>query len=302
VKIVPDEAASLTESPPIGCREEWIPVDGSRIRCWRAGAGPALVLLHGLLGYSFSWRHAIPILAAEFEVFAPDLPGAGFSELSCYLDCRLSAAGDRLRGFLDACGIKSCDLVGSSYGGATAVIFAANLPARIRHLVLVSPANPWSRIGRKRLFLLRHRVIASLFPPIARGMRFLNPYFVRRMYGDPRRISSETLRGYARPLARQGIFEHAVKIARTWRADMQEFQAALPRMKSMPTLLIWGSMDRVVDLASAAMLQQNLPNSQVRVMDGVGHLPYEESPEEFCSIVHEFLASTATAMHDREVT
>ncbi len=273
MRIVLEKTASLTESPPIGCREEWIPVDGSRIRCWRAGAGPALVLLHGLLGYSFSWRHAIPILAAEFEVFAPDLPGAGFSELSGYLDCRLSAAGDRLRGFLDACGIKSCDLVGSSYGGATAVIFAANVPARIRHLVLVSPANPWSRIARKR-----------------------------RMYGDPRRISSETLRGYARPLARQGIFEHAVKIARTWRADMQEFQAALPRMKSMPTLLIWGSKDRVVDLASAAMLQQNLPNSQVRVMDGVGHLPYEESPEEFCSIVHEFLASTATAMHDREVT
>jgi pimeloyl-ACP methyl ester carboxylesterase len=302
VKIVLNETASLTESPPIGCREEWVPVDGLKIRCWRAGAGPALVLLHGLLGYSFSWRHAIPILAAEFEVLAPDLPGAGFSELSSHLDCRLSAAAKRLRRLLDASGIDSCDLVGSSYGGATAAMFAATAPSRVRHLVLVSPANPWSRIGRKRLALLRYRVIASLFPLIARGMRFLNPYFVRRMYGDPRRISSETLRGYARPLARPGIFEHAVKIARTWHAGMQEFQAALPAIRSTPTLLIWGSEDRVVDLASAAMLEQNLPNSQVRVMDGVGHLPYEESPEEFCSIVHEFLASTATAMHDREVT
>jgi len=298
VKIVPDEAASLTERPPDGCREDWIPVDDLKIRYWRAGAGPALVLLHGLLGYSFSWRRAIPILAAEFEVFAPDLPGAGFSELSCYLDCRLSAAGDRLRGFLDACGIKSCDLVGSSYGGATAVTFAANLPSRVRHLVLVSPANPWSRIGRKRLFLLRQRVIASLFPPVAKRMRFLNAYFVRRMYGDPRRISSETLRGYARPLARRGIFEHAVRIARTWHPDMEEFKAVLPRIKSIPTLLIWGSKDRVVDVASAAMLRQNLPNSQVRVMDGVGHLPYEESPEEFCRILLEFLHATAPGMDD----
>ncbi len=302
VKIVLDNNASLTESPPVGCREEWIRVDGLKIRCWRAGAGPQLVLLHGLLGYSFSWRCAIPILAAQFEVFAPDLPGAGFSELSCHLDCRLSAAAERLRGFLDASGIESCALVGSSYGGATAVMFAATAPSRIRHLALVSPANPWSRIGRIRLALLRHRMIASLFPPIARGMRFLNPYFVRRMYGDASRISSETLRGYARPLARPGIFEHAVKIAGAWRADMREFQAALPRIRSIPTLLIWGSEDRVVDLASAALLEQSLPNSQLRVMDGVGHLPYEESPGEFCQVLTQFFYATAPDTLQREVT
>jgi len=292
VKIVLDKIAGLIENPPQGCREECIRVDGLNVRCWRAGTGPALVLLHGLLGYSFSWRRAIPILATDFEVFAPDLPGAGLSELSCDLDCHLSASGERLRGFLDACGIESCDLVGSSYGGATAVMFAAAAPSRVRHLILVSPANPWSRIGRKRLFLLRHRIIASLFPPVARRMRFLNSYFVRRMYGDSSRISSETLRGYARPLARTGIFEHAVKIAHTWHPDMREFKAVLPMITTIPTLLIWGSKDRVVDLASAAMLEQNLPNSQVRVMDGVGHLPYEESPEEFCRIVTEFLALT----------
>ena len=287
---MPDCSLSFRESPPSGCCEEWIPVNGSKIRTWRAGSGPPIILLHGLLGYSFNWRRAIPILAANREVFALDLPGAGFSELSARLDCRLSSAADRLRDLLDQCAIRSCDLVGSSYGGATAVMFAATAPDRIRSLILVSPANPWSRIGRTRLALLKNPAIARLFPLVARKMGFLNPYFLRRMYGDSRRANRETLVGYARPLARPGIFEHAVKLVSTWHADMREFQAALPKLAETPTLLIWGSKDRVVDPASATIVQRNLINARLRVMEGAGHLPYEECPEEFCQIVTEFLA------------
>src|SRR6185437_4638772 len=154
--------------------ESSVLADGLLIRFWRAGAGPALVLVHGLLGYSFSWRGVIPALAHKNEVFAVDMPGAGFSECRAVLDFRLAGAARRLLAFLDAAGSDSCDLVGSSYGGSTAVMLAGLAPSRVRSLVLVSPANPWSKIGRKRLAVLKNPLVAFLFPTAARLARPLH--------------------------------------------------------------------------------------------------------------------------------
>lgn len=295
----------ISEPPPASASEEWIQTDGLRIRFVHAGSGPALVLVHGLLGYSFSWRGAIPILSEDSEVFAPDMPGTGFSECRSDLDCRLGAAARRLLAFLDATGINTCDLVGSSYGGATAITLAGLAPSRIRSLILVSPANPWSGIGRKRMALLRNPSVARLFPPVARLARPLHRYFVRRMWGDPRRITAETLRGYALPLVRPGIFEHAVRIVRTWQADMKELEATCPRIAGIPTLLIWGNRDRVVDPASAEFIRRCLPAARVAIVNGAGHLPYEECPEEFCRITQGFLSrvrSVDITSSAREVT
>jgi pimeloyl-ACP methyl ester carboxylesterase len=269
--------------------EESLMHDGLRIKFCRAGTGPTLVLVHGLLGYSFSWRNVVPTLSRNRQVIALDMPGAGFSDCSPDLDCRLGSAVDRLLKFLDSVGIDRCDLIGSSYGGATAVVLAASAPTRIRSLVLVSPANPWSNIGRKRLALLRNSGMARLFPKLARSVHPMHRYFVRRMWGDPNRVTEETLEGYARPLLRPGVFEHAVKIVRTWWPDMAEFEAALGKIGHIPTLLVWGSKDRVVDPKSAEAIRQRLPRAQVSVIQGAGHLPYEECPEAFCRHVENFL-------------
>ncbi|HUK47887.1 MAG TPA: alpha/beta fold hydrolase [Terriglobales bacterium] len=270
---------------------EHLSCEGSRVECRHAGSGEPVVLVHGLLGYSFSWRSVIPLLTHDWEVFAPDMPGAGFSECRADLDCRLGSAAHRLLALLDAAGIRSCHLVGSSYGGATAVLAAGLAPSRIRSLTLVSPANPWSRIGRKRLALLRNPVMAHFFPKMARSVHPVHRYFVRRMWGDPRRITEETLEGYSRPLIRAGIFEHSVKIVRTWKADMAQLEAMLPKIASIPTLLVWGSKDRVVDPSSAKFLSQALRGARIEIIEGAGHLPYEECPEEFCRILQEFLHS-----------
>src|SRR5262249_43481167 len=271
-------------------REAWTRVDGLSVRYWLAGYGPPLVLLHGLLGYSFSWRHVIPILAKTRTAFAPDMPGSGLSQCDPALGCHLFSAAKMVLGFLDSVGIGECDLVGSSYGGTTAVAVAGMAPARVRSLILISPANPWSRIGKKRLGLLRNPGVAWMFPKLARPMRVLHSYFVRRMYGDPGKISRETLQGYARPLVMPGRFEHAVKIVRSWNQDMKKLEARFPAISNVPTLIIWGSRDRVVDPATAQHLRRYFKNVQTAVICGAGHLPYEECPDEFCSIVNQFLA------------
>jgi pimeloyl-ACP methyl ester carboxylesterase len=272
-----------------GIDERSIQVDGLCVRFLQAGRGPALVLVHGLLGYSHNWRPAIPILARAREVFAPDMPGAGFSDCPRGLDARLMAAAERLSRFLDMVGVTRCDLVGSSYGGATALRLAALEPSRVRSLVLVSPANPWSRIGRKRLAALGLPGVGVLFPPISRRARFLHGYFVRRMYGDPARVTPETLYSYSLPLARPGVFEHAVRIAQNWRSDMRELQREISSAAEVPTLVLWGSKDRLVDPVSADSIARNFRISETRVIEGAGHLPYEEVPEQFCKPVLDFL-------------
>ena len=278
-------------SVPQGIFDDRLQADGLQIRFLRAGSGPAIVLVHGLLGYSFSWRRVIPILARGNEVFAPDMPGAGFSECRAGLDFRLTGAARRLLAFLDAAEVGSFDLVGSSYGGSTAVMVAGLAPGRVRRLVLVSPANPWSRIGRKRLALLRNPLVALVFPKLARAAHPMHRYLVRRMWGDPGLVTRETLDGYIRPLGRPGVFEHAGRIVQTWHADMRELEVTLQKIVGIPTLLVWGSKDRVVDLRSAEIISQRLPGARVTVMNGAGHLPYEENPEEFSRIVREFLGS-----------
>jgi len=279
--------------------EDFVEIDGLRMRWLRSGNGPAVILVHGLLGYSFSWRFILPRLDGR-KVLAVDMLGSGFSECNAKLDTRLRSAAERLRRFLDAQGIERCDLVGSSYGGATALMLAAMHPDRLRTLTLVSPANPWSKIGTKRLSALKLAPIAGIFPSMARGFSPLDGYFISRMYGDPRRLSQETINGYQRALNRPGVFEHAVKIAQTWRPDMDELKHAMDNLPDLPTLIVWGEKDHVVDIVSAQILASKIKRSQLVILPGLGHLPYEEGPDAFLPLLQRFLAENSpTGLHEK---
>ena len=156
-KAAPTLAATPMDLGTSDASESWVQAEGLQIRFLHAGTGPALVLVHGLLGYSFNWRRVIPILATERRIIVPDMVGAGFSECRRDLDFSLLGSAKRLLAFLDAAGISCCDLVGSSYGGSTALMMAAISRSRVRSLTLVAPANPWSQIGRKRVLYCKIR-------------------------------------------------------------------------------------------------------------------------------------------------
>ena len=117
------------------------------------GLGPALILLHGLLGYSFSWRYTIPALAPYATVYAPDLLGAGFSDRPRGIDHSMHGTALRVLRFVDKLGLESFDLLGTSRGGAVAMAAAAECVSAggsrrgLRRLVLVCPVNPYSPHG-----------------------------------------------------------------------------------------------------------------------------------------------------------
>ena len=272
-----------------GVHEHWAEVDGHRMRYLHGGKGPPLLLIHGLLGYSFSWRFNLPVLARRFTVFAPDLPGTGFSERVPGQDCSMPAMAGRLLRFLGSQGVERFDLLGTSHGGAVAIMLAAEAKRSVRRLILVDPAHPWSHPRPVLMRLLRRPAGAGLFRLLLPGIKLTHEHYLRRMYGDPRRISPGTLAGYAAPLADRGAFDYALAIVQSWQNDMPQVEAALPRIADIPTLLMWGSRDRVIAPGSAAQLQRQFRNCRLMVIEGAGHLPYEETPEEFNRAVMEFL-------------
>src|SRR5271169_2677029 len=142
-------AASVASAQGQGAEECWMDFDGPRMRYLRAGSGPPLILLHGLLGYSFSWRYTIHGLAPFATVYAPDLLGAGFSDRPRGIDHSMRATALRVLRFVENLGLASFDLVGTSRGGAVAMAVAADCvkgeraTPRLQRLVLVCPVNPY---------------------------------------------------------------------------------------------------------------------------------------------------------------
>ncbi len=264
------------------------------MRYLRAGSGPALILLHGLMGYSFSWRYAMPALARYATVYAPDAMGAGFSDRVPRIDYSMRGTARRLLRFIRQLGISSFDLLGTSHGGAVAMFAAAECLGgktglQMRRLVLVAPVNPYSAHGRRLAPFFGTNLGATLFRRVIARTRFSYPYWHRRLYADRRRIPEGALQGYEAPLAKPGLFEHALSIVRTWTQDLRELETTLPKLGEIPTLLMWGDKDPAVYASSAKPLAKYFPHSKLVIFQGIGHLPYEECPEEFNRELIEFL-------------
>ena len=284
--------AEINPQPAFSVEESWVTLDSARMRYLRAGSGPALLLVHGLLGYSFSWRFAIPTLAQHATVYTVDLMGTGFSDRPPGLDCSFKASAERLLRFMDATGLSSCDLLGTSHGGAVSMMTAALAPDRIRRLILVDPVNPWSAHGKRLTVFLSNPLIAPLFAGLGPRLPMLHEHYHHGMFGDQRRIPADSLEGYRKPMRTPGSWEYALAVARSWNRDLKELESVLPRIKNIPTLLIWGTADTAVDPASALPLKQRFSDCQLVLFEGVGHLPYEEVPEEFNRAVMKFLSES----------
>jgi pimeloyl-ACP methyl ester carboxylesterase len=286
-------------------QELWHSFAGHRMRYLRLGPTavaearhPPLVLIHGLLGYSFSWRHNLEAFARERTVYAVDLLGIGYSDRPQpgLLDLSLPATAARMLEWLRVLGHSRVDLLGTSHGGALALMMAAALPDAdggaqeelIGRLVLVAPANPWSRAGQGRLAFLRTPPGRWLARHSECWLRMATRIVLKRLYGDPARLTAETFEGYRRMMDLPGTLDYCLGIVQSWRKDMGRLEVRLRSIR-LPALLIWGELDRAVRPESGGELAAILQGSRLVVMPGVGHMPYEEAPREFDDLVLHYL-------------
>jgi 4,5:9,10-diseco-3-hydroxy-5,9,17-trioxoandrosta-1(10),2-diene-4-oate hydrolase len=269
-----------------------IRIDGHQLRYLQAGSGPPVVLVHGLLGGSFCWRFNVAALSRRHTTLALDLPGFGENDAPRELDCSMEAQALRVAGLLEQLGQEQVDLVGSSWGGAVA-IFVAALSRRVRSLVLAAPVNPWSDLGTGRIRFLNGRLGGTLLRLTLPVSRPFHLTALERMYGDPTRIPPGTLEGYSGLLMRPGRAHNILNVLRKWEDDLTALRGAISRVRAR-SLLIWGTRDGAVDPGSSAALMRVLPECDRALIEGAGHLPFEETPDEFNRLVLGFLDRNVT--------
>lgn len=299
--------------PQIQIEERWLELADGRMRYLKAGSGPVLILIHGLMGYSFSWRFTIPALASHATVYAIDNLGAGLSTATEGMDCTARATAERVLQFADALGITDFDLLGTSHGGAVAIMVAAVCAERcaerncaernlvqmknpgLGRLVLVAPVNPWSPHGRRFAPFVGSAFGAMLFRNTIERWRSLDYLWLRRMFGEGSRIPPDSLNGYRLPVLKNHAVRHASRIVGNWTADLAELETVLPKIRDYPTLLIWGTKDRAVHFQSAEPLRRNFRDARLVAFEGVGHLPYEETPADFNRALVDFLTGAPSS-------
>jgi pimeloyl-ACP methyl ester carboxylesterase len=130
---------------------------------------------------------------------------------------------------------------------------------------------------------------AAIFEGVAPLLAPLRGYFLRRMYGDPRRIPRGTLQGYVTPLEIPGALPCLLGIVKHWERDISRLRLTYERIGDRRVLLLWGDRDGAIVPESARELQRRMPSSELVVLRTVGHLPYEEVSHEFNRLVLEFL-------------
>jgi pimeloyl-ACP methyl ester carboxylesterase len=289
---------ALMQTPEVaripGAEERDVMLDGIHLKYWYTGAGPVLLLIHGFMGYSFSWRFNMEELGRQFSVYAIDLPGCGFSQRNDELPGSLASDAEFCLRLMDRLGVQQFDVLGTSRGGGAAILLAAlaakrGMRDRIGRVILNAPINPWSSNGMFLTKLLATAIGGFGVLHILPKLPFLLHRYFNGLYGDPTRIAPGSLEGYEAGLKPPGTFEHLLRIVRHWHEDLRTVEESLPALSDIPTMLLWGDRDTAVYLSSAEELRRRLALSSVVVLPGVGHMPYEEVPEDFDRLICDFL-------------
>lgn len=284
-------------------RGGFVRLDGLLVHHVFGGSGsPPVLFVHGLgsAGY-LEWRFNLPVIARSHSVFAPDLPGFGRSEqpvdgYGIPLFTRVVEAYIRERALRPV-------LVGSSMGGRVALEVALRCPDVVQKLVLVNalgvvrpnvqlfyPLLLLPRVGEGMLGLMRETL--HRLPPAA-IRRYARRYL--RVPGDVERLLDESYLTAMREMhATEGYPRAYLSTVRAL-ARRESYQSDLLlaglRASGLPVMLVWGEGDRLLPLARAREAHRQLPGARLEVIEGAGHAPQSEQPDQLNRVLEDFLAN-----------
>lgn len=259
--------------------EKRITADDLAVQVYTAGEGNprALLLLHGEVGdASLHWSPSASFLAEEYYVIAPNLPGYGESAL--LREPTLAALVHWLKALLDALNVEQAAVVGNSFGGLAARLFAAVHPQSVPALILVNGGvlpRPISSLAR---LLARLPIIGDMgFNSASRAM--LTPKALGWMLQNPAGLTDSFL---------EQVKATASGLAWTLRVSGT---SPIPEQNipPLPTLLLWGADDPVLSQQDAARLQSELPGAQLALIESTKHSPHLDEPDVFAFQVGQYL-------------
>ncbi|MCA9604635.1 MAG: alpha/beta hydrolase [Myxococcales bacterium] len=258
----------------------------------RAGSGPPLLLVHGLMTSSYSFRYAIAPLAEDYEVFVFDLPGAGRSDAPD-VPYRADALADLIGETMDALSITGARVIGNSMGGYLAMRLALRRPEAMSRLVnLHSPGVPTPRMWALQAAMALPGAGAVLDRLVRRDP--LRWAFRNVHYYDESLKSLEEAREYGAPLATpEGRRAFHRYLADTLRAsDMRDFAATLEATPCFPVplQLIYVRRDPMVPPEVGRALAPRVPDAEVVWLDEGSHFAHVDALDAFLGAARPFLA------------
>lgn len=266
-----------------------------RVHCRIVGQGPALLLVHGLMTSSYSFRYVLEPLAEHFTVYVPDLPGSGRSSMPdrSYHPDRYA---DFLGELIDVLGIRGCAVVGNSMAGYLAMRLALrDATAMSRLLNLHSPGVPLPRLEALRIALALPISEAVLQRVVA-----IDPErWVQRNvhYYDETLKSREETREYGAPLSTRAgrhAFHRILKEALDVR-EMAAFEAQLQARRArgtpfpVPLMLMYAARDPMVPAEVGDRMRALVPGATfVKLREG-SHFAHVDAPRVFLESALPFL-------------
>lgn len=242
-------------------------------------------MLHGATADKTSWTSFAKYLGSKFPLVIPDLPGHGKSIADINLNYSINAQAERLKELLSTLGIKRVHLIGNSMGGTIAIHLASISPNLVASLVLIDAAG----FEASPSWLRQHVAHTGINPMIE--LRDASDYKTMMRIGmkTPPYIPGMILSALARVFVkRKAINQKIVK-------DIEQGMNQTENLSKIvaPTLIIWGSDDKVEHVDNAEFLHQRLTNSRKIVMEGVGHVPMVEAPKQVAGACNSFFADGA---------
>jgi pimeloyl-ACP methyl ester carboxylesterase len=262
--------------------------------------GPPLLMVHGLGGNALNWMAVGPAIEQSYHVFALDLAGFGQTPLF-RRSAAVGANAAMVHSFIENVIGEPVVLMGNSMGAHIAILEAAAHPAWVNALILVDPAIPSVNVRRPVPTMLG--VMAALsIPGLAQnllewrvrelGSERLVHQALALVCADPSRVAPEVVDAHVRltrereQLGRQNgrAFLQASRSISLRLADPR-FWSRVAKVEA-PTLVIHGSLDRVIPIAAAKQLARRRPDWTLEILEGVGHVPMMESPDEFMTALN----------------
>jgi pimeloyl-ACP methyl ester carboxylesterase len=257
---------------------EIVDVDGYGVHVIDQGRGPAIVLVHGFGGSTYSYRYQIPAFSRAHRVIAVDLKGFGYSERQQGARLTATAQAAMLKRLLERLGIERATFVGHSMGGGVLQRLAVDYPDAVDALVLAGSVYRTERMRG----VLPSPVARALAPVIA---SLVASRLLSLAYYDTSKLDETVRAEYMRPMRIRGTSDGILSMMKQGRDEER------PEIRTIkaPVLLLWGAHDRVVPLKTAQEIRRDLPSARLVVIEGAGHMLFEERPDDCNRAIEDFL-------------